>query len=1130
MLAVLKSLAGVDQMNRLFVLLSMCVAAALAAAAIALIGDGGDGRRATAECPAGQRLVAEHGEEGEEAGEGGDYESHFAGRCAPLSHPESPRELAKFDEFASTRQGSDSPGAFAGAVRQKRRLQAGAAAANVPGTGGKWTPYGKGPLIGDDPTYPATLGDGFGKIGGRINDFTYVASTKKLYAAVAQGGLWESGDLGKSWHSIGDNLPIQSTGSVNYTSAGGGTLIVATGDHAFSNDYAGVGTYWSTDDGKSWHRAKGAPVGALAFRVAIDPANAKVVYLATGFGLFRSTDAGRSFDNVRLPTGDCAGDSSKPNCFFANVVTDVAIQPADKLGHKGGAVVAAVGWRAGQFPNFKGKPQAPANGVYRSDDGTPGSFKKIPDSAGFTPTDRAGRAEFGVTTGPDQDSNYLYAISQDAQLFVEQSGGENDIPLVGTPSVLDAIYVSPDFGKTWQVMESRNEFFDPSNGSSLSQLTALGIGPGYQVTYNQWIKPDPTRTAPDGSPGRVLLGMEEVWQASSPGGVLPQGGHSRFQVIGSYTANGGACLVVPEQCGTKQAVAGYTTTHPDQQGMVLVPDGSGGVTLVVGNDGGAYTQHADANQEFDQMRWGDGANNGFNTLLPYGAAMAKDGTVYGGLQDNGQLKILPNGEQHTVYVGDGTYALVDPNDSKVAYDELPNAGINVTTDGGSTWSSIDPLLDDPDFVAPMVMDPGNAKHILTAGRDIAETVSGPDTTTCKNDPSDPTSCSGPQIDTDWKYVYNLGTRNHPGDPNAEASSDPAKADGTNAEDAPNHATAAALNGADAYIGFCGDCDPVKRHRVLKNGFATNVGGSKPPKVGSGDGWHIAAAKGLPNRIITGVTPDPKDPKTVYVTLGASAARYWAPIGSLGEDASAVGKGHVYKSTDAGETFKDISGNLPDVQATWPLVRNGQLVVATAIGVYASRGTNGGTYSPLGDDLPNVAVYQISLKPGDPDTLVAATYGRGVYTYRFADRSGGGGGCVDGVAPRTRFAAKAVRAARRGHGKRRLRLSGRVTDRGCGKGGRGKVERVRISVARQAVHTGNGGLKCRNLKANGRFTKLRSCHKFLYIKARRKGSTWRFASKRPVPRGSYRIRVKSVDAAGNRERPGKKTNTRRIRLR
>jgi photosystem II stability/assembly factor-like uncharacterized protein len=1133
---------------RVFGLLAAVAAAAITA--VLLLGGGGsESKRTASTCPVGQRIVSGRGESassvliggrlkgGAEAererergkrGEAGDYESHFKGKCAPVGHPESNRDLAKFNEAASTRQGSDSPREFAKALRQRDRLAAGAAAANIPGTDGKWTPYGKGPLIGDDPTYPTTLGDGFGKINGRVSDFAYVDSTKKLYAAVAQGGVWESSNLGDNWKSIGDKLPIQSTGALAFTPAGGGTLIVATGDHAFSNDYAGVGAYWTTDDGKTWHKSKGSPVGALSFRVAVDPNDANVVYLATGKGLFRSGDAGRTFKNVNLPTGDCEGDSGKPNCFFANVVTDVAVQPKDKLGHNGGAVIAAVGWRAGQFPNFNDKPQAPANGLYRSDNGAVGSFKKVPESAGFTPTERAGRAEFGVTTGPDQNSEYLYAISQDAPLFVEQSGGENDVALgvPGTPSVLDAIYVSPDFGKSWTVMESRQEFFNPANGSALAALTPLGIGPGYQVTYNQWIKPDPTRTAPDGTPARVMLGMEEVWQATSPGGLLPQSGHSQFNVIGAYTANGGACLVVPEQCGTKQAVAGNTTTHPDQHGATLVPDGNGGVTLVVGNDGGVYKQHADSGQDFDQTHWGDGANNGFHTLLPYGAAMAKDGTVYAGLQDNGQLKILPNGEQHTVYVGDGTFALVDPNDSKIAYDELPNAGINVSTDGGTTWSSMDPQLSDPDFVAPMVMDPHSAKHIVAAGRDIAETTSGPDTTTCHSD--DP-SCIG--ADTDWKYVYNLGTMKHPGDPDAQASSDPVQSGGSGAEDAPNHASAAAVNGANIYIGFCGDCDPVKRHRVFHNGFATNVGGDKPPKIGTADGWHITEAKGLPNRIITGVTPDPKDPKTVYVTLGASASRYFAPLGSLGENASDAAGGHVYKSTDAGQTFKDISGNLPNVQATWPLVRNGQLVVATAVGVYASRGKSGGKYAPLGSSLPNVAVYQISLKPGDPSTLVAATYGRGVYTYKFSGTGsgGGGGGCVDRVRPKTRFAKAALQSARRGRGARKLRLRGTVTDRGC-KGRKNRIKRTIISVARQDGSGVHRQQTCRNLMANGRFSKSGSCHKFIYLKARRKGTKWSFTTKRPVQPGQYRIRVKSIDAAGNRERPAKRTNTVRLFIR
>jgi hypothetical protein len=241
----------------------------------------------------------------------------------------------------------------------------------------------------------------------------------------------------------------------------------------------------------------------------------------------------------------------------------------------------------------------------------------------------------------------------------------------------------------------------------------------------------------------------------------------------------------------------------------------------------------------------------------------------------------------------------------------------------------------------MLMDPKNAKHLLLAGREIAETKAGPDT-------------------VDWKILYDLGTHAHPGSKSAVETDD----------DSANTASAAAINGSNMYVGFCGSCDPVKLSRVFATGFATNVGGK----------WHITAANGLPNRIITSVAADPEDPNTVYVTLGSGSNRYFAPLGSLEEDTSDIGTGHVFKSTDAGESFVDISGDLPDVQATWALLRGQQLIVGTAIGTYASAANEGGHYALLGDGIPPVAVYQLSFKPGDPNTIVAATYGRGVWTY------------------------------------------------------------------------------------------------------------------------------------------------------
>jgi hypothetical protein len=97
---------------------------------------------------------------------------------------------------------------------------------------------------------------------------------------------------------------------------------------------------------------------------------------------------------------------------------------------------------------------------------------------------------------------------------------------------------------------------------------------------------------------------------------------------------------------------------------------------------------------------------------------------------------------------------------------------------------------------------------------------------------------------------------------------------------------------------------------------------------------------------------------------------------------------VYRSTDAGNTFTDISGNLPDIPADFSLVRNGHLIVATDLGVYESAGTAGGPYELLGAGLPNAPVLSLELKPkrtaAEADALVVSTQGRGVYCYAFSD--------------------------------------------------------------------------------------------------------------------------------------------------
>src|SRR5439155_21800912 len=151
--------------------------------------------------------------------------------------------------------------------------------------------------------------------------------------------------------------------------------------------------------GKTWQQSSGIPDGALGYQVAVDPTNPNVIYIAASKGLFRSTDAGKTFRNVSLPTGECAGKTDVQRCMFANWVTDVVVQAPDHFGHKGGAVLAAIGFRHGPR-SFVGTstPMAPWNGVYRSDTGLPGTFSKV-GTTGFAPQYRIGRTELGVANG-----------------------------------------------------------------------------------------------------------------------------------------------------------------------------------------------------------------------------------------------------------------------------------------------------------------------------------------------------------------------------------------------------------------------------------------------------------------------------------------------------------------------------------------------------------------------------------------------------------------------------------------------------------------------------------------------------------------------------------------------------------
>ncbi|HEX8117123.1 MAG TPA: sialidase family protein, partial [Pyrinomonadaceae bacterium] len=91
--------------------------------------------------------------------------------------------------------------------------------------------------------------------------------------------------------------------------------------------------------------------------------------------------------------------------------------------------------------------------------------------------------------------------------------------------------------------------------------------------------------------------------------------------------------------------------------------------------------------------------------------------------------------------------------------------------------------------------------------------------------------------------------------------------------------------------------------------------------------------------------------------------------------------YVFRTSDGGRTFQNITGNLPASAYVWIVredPRNARLLYAgTELGLYVSY-TGGNNWTSLAlKNLPSVAVHDIIVHPRDND-LIIATHGRSLY--------------------------------------------------------------------------------------------------------------------------------------------------------
>lgn len=135
-------------------------------------------------------------------------------------------------------------------------------------------------------------------------------------------------------------------------------------------------------------------------------------------------------------------------------------------------------------------------------------------------------------------------------------------------------------------------------------------------------------------------------------------------------------------------------------------------------------------------------------------------------------------------------------------------------------------------------------------------------------------------------------------------------------------------------------------------------------VDAGSSWN-EISEGLPGRWITRVNCDPFYPDVIYVTL--SGFRWDEPLP------------HVFRSGDLGQTWENISGNLPELPvnaiAIDPDVED-RYIVGTDAGLFLTE-DGGVSWWGVSGGLGNVPVVDLKILDYDR-TLYVGTYGLSIY--------------------------------------------------------------------------------------------------------------------------------------------------------
>ena len=563
---------------------------------------------------------------------------------------------------------------------------------------------------------------GSAAMSGRIAaiDAVHEGDRLTVYLGAASGGVWKSVNGGTTYKPVFDKQPVQSIGAITIDPKNPKVVWVGTGESWTRNSVSvGDGIYKSTDGGETWTNM-GLANSERIVRIVVDPSDTNTVYAcAPGKlwsdsderGLFKTSDGGKSWTKIlkgsNLSTG-CSMvtmDRQNPKTLYAGLWD-----------------FRRKGWT---FRSGGDGPTAPSgSGLFKSTDGGNTWNELAEKSAKGLPAKPWGRV--AVAVAPSKPS-VVYAMI------------EADPPKNG-------LYRSDDSGQTWQALDrsqamiwrpfyfanlivdpkNENRVFKPGGGLVLSTDGGKSFsnisGGAHGDFHDVWIDPASTDHLIVGDDGGVWYsydGGNRWWKGENL--PISQFYHVSLDMDRPYHVYGGL-QDNSAWIGASQYPGGITNAQWENiyggDGFWVFTDPSDPDYVYAESQGGEIGRINRKTHEVRGIKPLPRYNEGklrFNWNTPIHLSPTQKGVIYIGSQflyrsaDHGQTwdRISPDlttndpqkqkqeqsggvtvdnsaAEMHTTI-----YAISEsPKDANVIWAGTDDGNVQVTRDGGKSWSNV----------------------------------------------------------------------------------------------------------------------------------------------------------------------------------------------------------------------------------------------------------------------------------------------------------------------------------------------------------------------------------------------------------------------------------------------------------